>query len=146
MLVNFMINKSPEIQVNKTVSATQPVDCQLKENCDMINPTFIVYGVDITSFNYFQVPDFGNRYYFVVPPLMTRNENTFEVTGQVDVLMSFKEDILNANGIIERNENEFMKYITDSKYTVLNYERIQTKLFPNSFPTNGEFVLIVAGS
>ena len=144
MVVNFMQNTSPEIQVNKTVSTPKPIDCALKGNCSILKPVLIIQGELITSYNYFQIPDFGNRYYFI-DSIITLNENTLEIKGRIDVLMSFKDDILNSKGIIERNEKEFIKYITDSKYTVLNYERIQTKQFPNSFPNNGEFILVVAG-
>lgn len=144
MLVNFMVTNSPEIQVVKTVSSTQPIQCALKAQCDILHPTLIVNGVNITSFNYMQIPDFNNRYYFI-ERITTRNENTFEVEGRIDVLMSYQNDILAATGIIERNEKEFIKYITDSKYTILNYERVQTKQFPNAFPNNGEFILVVTG-
>lgn len=145
MVVNFMVNSSPKIQVNKAVSSTQPIDCALKENCNILTPTLIVVGVNISAYNYFQIADFGGRYYYI-DKVETRNQNTTEVTGEIDPLMSFKADILASRAVIERNEKLFTKYISDSKYTVLNYERIQTKAFPNSFPTNGEFILVVAGS
>lgn len=146
MVVNLMVNTSPEIVIDKVVSMTKQVDCALKANCDMFHPTLVIYDtIDVTAFNYFQIPDFG-RYYYIDSPLTTHNENTFEITGNVDVLMSFKQDIRNASAVIDRNENEFIKYITDSKYTVLNYERVQTKVFPNSFPADGQFILVVAGS
>lgn len=144
MVVNFMQNLSPEIQVTKELSTSKPLQCNLKADCDILNPVLLIFGENITSYNYFSIPDFGNRYYFI-DNIFTRNENTLEIIGRIDVLMSFKSDILNATGIIERNEKEYIKYITDSKYTVLNYERIQTKQFPNSFPNNGEFILVVAG-
>ena len=145
MVVNFMQNLSPEIQVVKTLSTSKPLNCALKADCDILNPVLIIQGEKITSYNYFSIPDFGGRYYFI-DSIITRNENTLEIVGRIDVLMSFQTDILNATGIIERNEKEYIKYITDSKYTVLNYERIQTKQFPSSFPSNGEFILVVAGS
>lgn len=144
MVVNFMQNLSPEIQVVKEISTPKPIDCILKSNCSILNPILIIQGELLTDYNYFSIPDFGNRYYFI-DSIITLNENTLEISGRIDVLMSFQTDILNATGIIERNEKEFIKYITDSKYTVLNYERIQTKTFPNSFPNNGEFILVVTG-
>lgn len=144
MLVDFMKNSSAEIVVNKTVSMSKSLDCQLKTGCSVQNPVFIVNGVNISEFNYMQVQDFGGRYYYV-DEVITRNQGVIEVAGRVDVLMSFKADILKSQAVIERNQNVFSKYISDSKYTILNYERIQTKVFPNSFPNNGEFILVVAG-
>lgn len=145
MVVNFMKNSSPQNQVTKSVSSTQPVDCNLKGNCSVINPVFIVNNVNITSFNYAQVNDLGGRYYFI-DDIITLNENTLEVHMTVDVLMSYATDIRASKAIIARNTNMFNRYIVDDKFTILNYERIQTKKFPNKFPDNGNFVLIVAGS
>lgn len=145
MVVNFMKNSSPQNQVTKQVSSTQPVDCALKQDCSILRPVFIVNGVNITSFNYAQVADFGGRYYFITD-IITLNENTLEVHMLVDPLMSFAADIKASKAIIARNTNMYNRYIVDDKFTILNYERIQTKQFPNSFPNNGNFVLIVAGS
>lgn len=145
MVINLMQNSSPEIQLNKTVSTSKSVQGVLKQGCSLLNPTLILKDVTIGSCNYFQMPDFENRYYYI-DNIVTREANIIEITGRVDVLMSFKSDILASSGIIERNETEFTKYIQDSKYTVLSYERIQTKVFPNAFPNNGEFILVVAGS
>lgn len=145
MVINLMKNSSPEIMLNKTVSTSKSVNAVLKNDCSILYPVLILKDVSIGDCNYFQIPDFGNRYYYI-DNIITREANILEISGRIDVLMSFKTDILASTGIIERNENEFIKYITDSKYTVLNYERVQTKKFPNKFPDNGQFILVVAGS
>lgn len=146
MLVNFMKNSSPKNQITKLVSASKPnVDCDLKGECSILTPVLIVQDLGITTCNYAQIPDFGNRYYFVTD-IITLNESTLEVHLSVDVLMTYKTDILASRAIIARNQNMYNRYIPDPKYTVLSYERIQTKQFPNSFPSNGNFVLVVAGS
>lgn len=145
MVVNFYKNSSPVIQVNKTLSTSKQVTCNLKKDCDILEPVLILQSVSIGDANYFQIPDFSGRYYFI-DRIITLNPNVIEIHGKIDVLMSFKSDILASSGVIERNEYQFKKYINDSKYTILSYERIQTKAFPNSFPNNGEFVLVVAGS
>lgn len=145
MVVTFYKNSSPAIQVNKELSMSKDYECQLKFDCSILEPVLIVSEMLPADYNYFYIPDFGGRYYFYSSPV-TREANIIEVHGIVDPLMSFKTDLLNSTGIIERNENEFTKYIQDSKYSVLSYERIQTKIFPNSFPNNGEFILVVAGS
>lgn len=145
MVVKFCRNTSPMIMVNKTLTNLTDVNCELKFDCSVLEPTLIVSGISVSQYNYFIIPDLGNRHYYV-DSIITREAGIIEVKGTIDPLMSFKDDILVATGIIERNENEFTKYIQDSKYSVLSYERIQTKTFPNSFPVDGEFVLVVAGS
>lgn len=145
MVVQFMKNSSPDNYVNKTVSVSKLIDCTLKQECSILYPTLIVNNLGITTCNYALIPDFGNRYYYI-SDIITLNENTLEVHLTIDVLMTYKTDILTSEAIIARNQNMYNRYITDNKFTVLSYERIQTKQFPNEFPTNGKFVLIVAGS
>lgn len=145
MVVQFMKNSSPENYVTKTVSTSKSLDCNLKQDCSILYPKLIVYDLGITTCNYALIPDFGNRYYFVTD-MKTLNEKTLEVHLAVDVLMTYKTAILASEAIIARNQNMYNRYITDNKFTTLSYERIQTKQFPNSFPKNGKFVLIVAGS
>lgn len=146
MVVNFYKNNSPSNQVTKTISASKPnVNCNLKNDCSILSPILLVHDLGITTCNYAQIPDFGGRYYYITD-IITLNEATLEVHLAVDVLMSFKTDILASRAIIARNQNMYNRYVPDPKFTVLSYERIQTKQFPNSFPSNGKFVLIVAGS
>lgn len=145
MVVNFYKNSSPANQITKTISASKPnVNCNLKGNCSILSPVLIVQDLGITTCNYAEIADFGGRYYFITD-MVTLNESTLEVHLAVDVLMSFKDDILASRAIVARNQNMYNRYIPDPKFTVLSYERVQTKQFPNSFPTNGKFVLIVAG-
>lgn len=146
MVVNFYKNSSPNNQITKSISASKPnVNCNLKGECSILSPVLIVQDLGITTCNYAQIQDFGERYYFITD-MITLNESTLEVHLAVDVLMSFKTDILASRAIVARNQNMYNRYIPDPKYTVLSYERIQTKQFPNSFPNDGKFVLIVAGS
>ena len=143
MTVNFMVNSSPEIYVNKSVSISKQVDCNLKGEVDILHPTLIVKDVAIGSCNYMQIPDFSNRYYYI-DSAITRNNGILEITGRVDVLMSHKTEILALGGIVARQENNFNGELKDVDYTALNYKRVQTKAFSHTFNSNN-FVLIVAG-
>lgn len=143
MIVNFMVNSSPEIYVNKTVSISKQVDCNLKGNVDILNPTLIVKDVSIGSCNYMQIPDFSNRYYYI-DSMVTRNNGVLEISGRVDVLMSHKTEILALGGIVARQENNYNGELKDTDYTALNYKRVQTKQFSHEFTSNN-LVLVVAG-
>lgn len=143
MIVNFMVNSSPEIYVNKSVSISKQVNCNLKGEVDILHPTLIVKDVTIGSCNYMQIPDFSNRYYYI-DSVITRNIGILEITGRVDVLMSHKAEILALGGIVARQEHLYNGELKDSDYTALNYKRIQTKAFSHEFNTN-KIVLIAAG-
>lgn len=144
MTVNFYKNSSPVNYITKNITSNgSSIECELKDNCNIMEPIIEVIGTNALSSNYMWIPLF-NRYYFITE-ITTTIYNTLIIKGRVDVLMSFKTDILNSYGIIARNEQMYNRYIADSKYTTLSYERVQTKAFPNEFPTNGNFVLIVTG-
>ena len=143
MIVKFMVNSSPEIYVNKSVSISKQVDCNLKGEVDILRPTLIVKDVTIGSCNYMQIPDFSNRYYYI-DSVLTRNNGILEISGRVDVLMSHKTEILALGGIIARQEILYNAELKDSDYTALNYKRIQTKAFPHTF-NDSKFVLAVTG-
>lgn len=143
MTVNFMVNSSPEIYVNKTVSISKQVNCDLKGPVDVLRPTLIVKDVSVGSCNYFQIPDFSNRYYYI-DSMITHNSGVIEISGRVDVLMSHKTEILALGGIVARQENSYNVELKDSDFTALNYRRVQTKAF--SYEFNGsKFVLVAAG-
>lgn len=107
--------------LNKThVNTFNTVSCHLKENTDIITPTFIIDGrsreaIDgnIAKINYLHCADFG-RYYFV-NNIRLLNGGLIELECEVDVLNSNKEAIKKLNGIVNRSEKFITSYIVDEK-------------------------------
>ena len=66
---------------------------------------------------------------------------------EVDVLMSFKEQIKQESAVIDKQSRvlDANMYIDDGDWVVQNNEFIQIKNFDNGFNNEGEFILIVAG-
>lgn len=66
------------------------INCQLKENCSVLNPTFIL-SFDPSQYNYIYVPTW-HRYYFITDwsYITTR----WEITCEADLLASLKSTIL----------------------------------------------------
>lgn len=143
MTVNFMVNSSPEVYVNKTVSISKQVNCDLKGAVDVLRPTLLVKDVSVGSCNYFQIPDFSNRYYYI-DSMITHNSGVIEISGRVDVLMSHKTEILALGGIVARQENLYNSELKDTDFTALNYRRVQTKAFSKTFNSN-RIILVAAG-
>ena len=82
----------------------------LKENTSLVNPTFILSRVSIVSgviqqFNYLYCPNF-KRYYFV-KDVKYGIGGMLEIECRVDVLTSFKDDIIEHEAYIERAEIQF---------------------------------------
>lgn len=68
--------------------------------------------------NYAYIPEL-QRYYFItdIKPL---TNVLWEIDMKCDVLMSFKEEILQLNGVIARNEFDYNLDITDDEMTYTN--------------------------
>lgn len=93
----------------------------------MRTPTSILYPIiqiaedsSIIDYNYCYISEF-KRYYFVTDIVSTRN-GLWEISLSVDVLMSFKTDILKQTCIVSRNEFEYNLMLED-KYLFTKYER-----------------------
>lgn len=143
MTVNFYKNSSPNNYVTKDIALTDELDCELKENCDISNPTIEVLGTNALNANYMWVPLFS-RYYFITN-ITTTQYNTLVITAHVDVLMSFHDAILNSTGIISRQENNVVPNLQDNKMPILITKNVQIKRYPNGFNRNPNYALIVSG-
>ena len=120
-------------------------NCVLREKSSVISPTiFVNTNADICAYNYCYIPEF-KRYYYITD-IVSVNNNYWQISLKVDVLMSYKNELSKIKGIMLRSEKKFNTYINDEKFKVLNYNRIQTKVFPNShFTKNLNFVLTTVG-
>lgn len=111
-------NKSPENQVNKTLTNALELKGTLRENCNIINPILTIQNDDmsILNYNYVYIPLF-KRYYYI-NNMSTIVNKLYQIECKVDVLMSFKNDIKNLECIVIRQANkEFAKqtYTPDEK-------------------------------
>lgn len=144
MTVNFYKNSSPLNYVNKTINATDNLDCELKEDCSITEPIIEVIGTNALNANYMYIPLFSRYYYFV--DVTTTQYSTLIIKGHVDVLMSFHTSILSSQGIVARNENQFNGYLNDNRMAQLAYQRVQTKSLGNIFTKSPSYVLIASGN
>lgn len=74
-------------------------------------------------FNYAFIASFGNRYYFITDYRII-NANLIELTLKVDVLFTYRENILNSTGYIERCEFYYDRFIEDDYYPFRYNENI----------------------
>lgn len=96
---------------------------KLKENTSVANPVFLVNGLSNNQFNYLYCP-YLNRYYFKTDVIYCKGQ-LWEIHCHTDVLMSFKDDILEHDAYILRQEKKFFKsnqakngIFTDANYPV----------------------------
>ena len=103
--------------LNKTLTDEKHIlEIRLKQPVDIINPSIILRNDGFLLYNYAYIPEF-ERYYFI-ENITNKTKDTFEILLKVDVLQSFKDDILTSKGIIT-NDNIGNKYLDVGKDTEL---------------------------
>lgn len=113
MQVIFYNNRSDNRKLSKSITELSRTDCQLKDNCSLINPILLVSHSALSLYNqcnYMYIPEFG-RYYYCELSAMTGD--MIEVHGKVDVLMSHAANIRALQCTILRQQNKFNPYIVD---------------------------------
>ena len=90
----------------------------VKQPCNIINPLLVMkYDTDVLNRNYCYLPEF-NRYYYVADKVVAKGKRII-VSLQVDVLMSYKNEILQSYQLITRNEGiGNPTYVVDSNYPI----------------------------
>lgn len=142
--VTLYQNESPALYVYKNITAygTQHV-CNFKQPTDIVNPT-ITLELSAIDFNYVYIGGSVDRYYYVTEKRSVRR-GVWEVTLKCDPLMSFATDILAAQAVVSRQENEWNLYLDDGTFKAYQYTNFYQEPFGTSFDTS-TYVLIVAGS
>ncbi len=96
------------------------VDVSLKRETSMTNPTLIM-TIDNEVYNYLWIPDWG-RYYFI-DDIVYGNSNLCELRCSLDVLATYKEDISNYVGFVERTSHPSW-YNTDINDNAISVEDV----------------------
>lgn len=146
MEIRLMKNYSENIKIGKTLSTVTVLTGTLREQTNVINPEILLEIESPVSCNYAFIPEF-NRYYFVKEFESVR-EGLWRVKLSVDVLESFKTEILQMTGIVDKqaDANVSNLYLNDGSY-VLDSRTYNTILnYSGGFNDGGEFILIVSGA
>ena len=137
-------------KIEKTLNNSVSYDARLKDETSLINPTLLLeISVPISSYNYMYIPDFG-RYYFITDISSYRN-NIWTITGHVDVLNTYKNEIRNCRALESRNKNDNSPLIVDNNVVLQNDSDVIVQKFSNTdllgnYTGNMHYVLLVAGS
>lgn len=147
MNIKLCSSTSEIVAINKDISIIDDVSATIKGALSVENPVLILqYKSDIQSnVNYVYIPEY-NRYYFVTD-IINLTGGRYELHCKVDVLMSFKDNILNLSCIVDKqsSKDNANMYLDDGSFVVQSKEFVDTINFPNGFNDNGEFILITAG-
>lgn len=140
--IQFYNNSAEPNRVDKTnfITLTNTLNGTLRDECSLTNVSVTIQLSNVPTFNYAYIPSF-NRYYYVTDITSIRN-GLWEISMEVDVLMTYKNGILNCNGFIDRNEFTKNSNIIDKKLTVEQGYNITQDVIDNTlFSTSPSFVL-----
>lgn len=118
MLIKFYNYNDNFNNLNKELNNDTDLEVLLKDVTDIIRPTLTLNFNGTFDFNYCYIPKI-NRYYFIDKVNIFRN-NIIKVELQLDVLVSYKNQILNAKANIVETDN---------------------KLYGNSYNSNNENII-----
>ena len=145
MQIKFYYNSSEKNKINKFLSRELTMDGNLRDECSVINPTILVEHSNLSNYNYVYIPEF-KRYYFITEMTIVRN-NLWRISLKVDVLESFKFNILNLSCIVDKQQYEnYGNNIDDGSYINKADSFVEIANYPNGFNSSGEFILITAGT
>ena len=140
--VTLLKNNSEVNAVTKSLTTVTTLSGTLKEDCSIIDPV-ILLDYDLSALpqvNYCHIPIWG-RYYFINNIVSVRAA-LCEIHCHVDVLYSFRSQILANEAIIHRQENNWNLYINDGLFHVYQNPDIQIKNFPQGFSAPRRIVVI----
>ena len=138
-------NKSSGEVLNKNLEIIDHRSISQYDIMSVETPQLILSGNDVDvvqQTNYVYIDDL-KRYYNCVPVLL--NDSNYALNCDVDPLMSFADEILSLNVIVDKNEYEVNPYIDDGSYMVEERQRVETIEFPLGFNDYGSHILITAG-
>lgn len=138
---------SSNIRIDKTATLLHNYDnLVIKDKTSIINPTIILNASDtnVTRGNYAYIPRF-NRFYYV-QDVKSVAQDIWEIDLKCDVLMSFRDDIVDQTVIFKRSESAYNLYLNDDRLQIDNRTNIYNYIFPHKFNTVGTYVLLLAGN
>ena len=120
--------------------------CILGDNTSVTSPTVIIGGITsidtISDYNYAYIAQ-CHRYYYI-NDIIALSGGRVKLILSVDVLMTYKTDILNSTQLVTRQKNQGKMYLANADWTLDGRTYLRSQYFnENHFsPQNDSFVLI----
>ena len=123
MIIKLFNTSDSNNTINKTLTNETEFNIKFKGQADILNPVVKLQSETPILFNYGYIPDF-KRYYFI-NNIVIEPKEIYRLELNVDVLESFKDDILNCYGYITQS-NKINEYYNAGYETE---ERKETEIF-----------------
>lgn len=127
----------------KQLTMTGTHDCVLKNGCSMLSPTLLL-ELSTNTFPDFTAFKIDDRYYKVSDIRSVRN-NLFEISGEVDVLATYKANILATTAYVlydSVSNNE----LPDNRLPIKTTKSVQSSTAPAPMtPASGRYIVSITG-
>lgn len=145
MDIVFYNCNSERNKLNKNLTNPLTLTGTLRNATSVRTPSITVESsVSIIGYNYCYIAAFG-RYYYVSNITIVHND-LYQIDMIVDVLMSFKNDILATAAIIDHtSEISTTDYMSSNIWETLVKDKTDIINFPSGLSETGGYVLITAG-
>ena len=148
MEIYFYKTSSDLKELNKDCELIEHKECSLINDTDRTNPSLIIDKSLINS-NIIFIPSFGRWYNLASVERM--NNNWVRANYHVDLLMSFKDELLEKYFLINRQESNLNPYLIDNMQSCATEKEILIAKFDggilnNSNTLTNNYVLEVAGA
>ena len=148
MNITLYKTKSANNVINKKLESGKNLgnSCILGDNTSVTSPTVIIGGITsidtISDYNYAYIAQ-CHRYYYI-NDIIALSGGRVKLLLNVDVLMSFKTDILNSTQLVIRQKNQGKMYLANADWILDERTYLRSQYFnENHFDTqNDTFVLI----
>lgn len=144
--LNLYKNTSLNNVVDKNIVYINKISGNARDNISISNPSILIdtSTIDVSLANYVYIENF-KRYYFITSVDIVRT-NLWRINLKVDVLMSYKNEILNVSCIVSRSASDYNKKLPDaedvlSPNPIIEIKEAVTDVFDQSATTN-RFLLI----
>ena len=141
-------NASETNIINKRITTVHTVSgAVIKGNISYETPVIVLAydGTVAHNINYMKITELNRCYY--ITDIINLTGGRYEIHGQVDVLESFKTQILGLQCIVDKQSqiSNVNKYLDDGSYITENKEFNSVINFPGGFNDDGQYILVTAG-
>lgn len=143
MVVNtYTCSDDNNVLVKNLTEVSTLDNVKLKDATELIKPELVLMSDDYPTFNYVYLPKF-NRYYYVTNITVNPNK-IYRIALDVDVLMSFKDDILKSKGYVSVTTDANPMY-NGTQYGSLVNKQVNTYASDVVLPDTTTEILVTAG-
>lgn len=144
-MITLYNTKSARNDINKNLTKLSSFEMVIKDDINILSPLIVLTSDNfVIECNYIYISDF-KRYYFVDDKTFSNDGRVF-LQLNVDVLQTYKNEIMQLDVIVINNELNGNRYLNNGEYYVNQCTEFSQILnFPNGFKDIADFILITAG-